>query len=195
MGSMGISGNANKILLYWYPDMIALEIENPLLSSDVLIKALKKNRPQQIFIESGTGIEIPLSAILWESSFSIFIVSGRQVSDFARSIDISSVEDRNMHSSVLARFSEYSMLSDKKTLDRESERQLKSLVLRRRQLIDMNEAEKRNKYRSSKYVTSKITTHILWLSGAIKQLDTEISGLIRSSSVWRVNEKIKPKKV
>jgi hypothetical protein len=188
---MGISGNSNKILLYWYPESYAVEIENPLTTSNVVIKALKKSRPKRIFIESGTGIEIPLSAILWESMFSVFIVSGRQVVDFAQSIKAPSIEELKAHSAVLSMFSEYSTLSDKKSLGHESQKQLKSFVHRRNQLVDMYEAEKKNRYRSTKYVSSEITSHIMSLTSRVKRIDSDISALIRQSAIWRVNEKIK----
>jgi hypothetical protein len=52
---MGISGNSNKILLYWYPESYAVEIENPLTTSNVVIKALKKVGPNESLLNQEPG--------------------------------------------------------------------------------------------------------------------------------------------
>ena len=192
MASVGISGNIRNILICWYPDQEFVEIDNPLIKPNIVVKALNKRRPQRIFIESGTGVEMPLSAILWGAMLPIFIVSRTQIMSFAQSIKITAFDDdTKSHCNLLALFSEYSNVPDRQSLNRDSEKRLKSWVLRRTQLTEMREAEKRNKYRSSKHVASKVARHILWLTSEINQLDVEISAHIQGSTIWRVNERIK----
>ena len=63
-------------------------------------------------------------------------------------------------------------------------------LARRRQVVEMITAEK-NRYRTAtQRLKPQIQEHIHWLEQQLKELDQDLSELLRSSPVWRTKEKL-----
>lgn len=66
---------------------------------------------------------------------------------------------------------------------------LGQLVARRRQLVDMLGAElNRRRLLRDPRLQRHLDAHIAWLEAALRQLDDDLSTLIRSTPAWRATE-------
>ncbi len=73
----------------------------------------------------------------------------------------------------------------------EEARELSALVARRRQLLDMVQAEKnRLEQAASKGIGREIKQHIAWLERRLKGVDSDIDSAIKGSPVWRVTDNL-----
>jgi transposase len=68
------------------------------------------------------------------------------------------------------------------------ERELKALVARRRDLVEMLTAERNRLARAPRLVQQEIGTHIRWLEQRLKERDGELDRRLRNSPLWRERE-------
>src|SRR5208282_5501135 len=66
--------------------------------------------------------------------------------------------------------------------------ELKALVARRRELVEMLTAERNRLGSTPKLLHKDITAHIGWLEGRLKERDRELDRMLRSSPLWRERE-------
>ena len=63
--------------------------------------------------------------------------------------------------------------------------QLRALVVRRRQLVEMMTAEQSRLQTSSERARESIETHLSWLQPQLANLDDDLDGLLKSRPFWR----------
>ena len=116
----------------------------------------------------------------------VSLVNPRQVRNFARATGRLAKTDA-IDAQVLAQFAE-ALKPPVRPLPDEQTRELRALVDRRRQLLQMLTSERNRLRHATKRVRPLIHQHIRWLKQQVQDLDNDIGKLIRSSPVWRARE-------
>lgn len=139
-------------------------------------------------MEATGGIEVPVAGALAAAALPVAVVNPRQVRDFARAAGILAKTD-TIDAFVLARFGE-GVKPIPRPLPDGCEQELKALMSRRRQLIDMLTQEKNRLTRATERVRPQIQEHIQWLESQLKDLNKDLDEVVRSSPVWREKEEL-----
>ena len=137
---VGIDVSKNMLDVHVLPEDLSYSFANDPQKIKALIRKLKQIKPTLIVLEATGGYEISLAVQLSGAKLNSCVVNPRQVRDYARAIGKLAKTDK-IDAYVIARFAQ-----DVKPEVREQltlkELQLKELVMRRQQLIDMRTAEK-----------------------------------------------------
>lgn len=137
-----------------------------------------------VVLEATGGYERRLAAELVEAGHQTAIVNPRQVRDFARGIGVLAKNDR-IDARVLAIYAQHVKL---RLVEKRSEKQqeLTALVVRRRQLVTLQNAESNRLAQTTVKLAAKSIRHVLdLLRKELKKLDAEIARLIQANDDWR----------
>ena len=148
-----------------------------------LIKQLKQIAPQLIVMEATGGYETSIAVQLADAGLNVAIVNPRQIRDYARAIGKLAKTD-TIDAYVIARFAQ-DVKPEVRIQITVKERELKDLVARRQQLIDMRTAEKNRLSRAhTPQVIKGIRKIILTLNAQIKAIDKELKNEIKNNPAW-----------
>lgn len=151
-----------------------------------LVKRLLRVRPARVVLEATGGLETAAVAELGAAGLPVVVVNPRQVRDFARATGQLAKSDA-LDARMLALFAER-IRPALRPLPSEKERELKALVARRRDLVEMLTAE-RNRFASApKLLRKELTAHIRWLEARLTERDRDLDRMLRSSPLWRERE-------
>ena len=157
---VGIDVSKNSLDVHVLPEGVSYSFAYEPQKVKALIRKLKQLKPALIVMEATGGYEISLAVQLSAAKLNSAVVNPRQVRDYARAIGKLAKTDK-VDAYVIARFAQ-----DVKPEAREQltlkELQLKELVMRRQQLIDMRTAEKNRLTRAyTPQVLQEIQEHII----------------------------------
>jgi len=153
------------------------------------VKRIAAFRPQLVVLEATGGLQAPLVAALAVAKVPVAVVNPRQVRDFARATGKLAKTDK-LDAVVLAHFAE-AIKPEPRPLPDEKEEQLRALIVRRREMVDMLVAEKnRATACRSKSLRAEILVHVDWLTQRVRDLDKNLDEAIKQSSIWRENEEL-----
>ncbi len=132
-------------------------------------------------MESSGGYEYEAAAELAAAGHAVAVVNPRQVRDFAKTDEIDAA--------VLARFAE-AVKPQVRPLPDEEERELRALIRRRRQVVEMITSERNRLGQAPPVLRPHIEAHIAWLieGKGRGEIDRQIKEFIRSSPVWRAKD-------
>lgn len=155
---------------------------------EALVAQLAQRHPQLIVMEATAGYELPLAAACAGATLPVAIVNPRQVRAFAQAIGRTAKTD-TIDAQVLAHFGASVKPAPRPVADADTQA-LASLVLRRRQLLEMLIAERQRLAQAPPTgpVTRNLRTHIRWLERQVHAVDDDLSGAVQRSAVWRVND-------
>jgi len=149
---------------------------------------LKQVNPAITVMEATGGMEVSLYIALQETKLPVAVINPRQIRDFAKSMGILAKTDK-VDAKVLARYA-CAIQPEARPLPDEAARQLKTLVTRRRQLVEMIIAESnRAKMTRDKAMKQRIYTHIDWLKPELAGVDKGISQMMKENPIWREKDK------
>lgn len=152
-------------------------------SFDDILAFLLPLSPERIVIEATAGLEFPLVSFLYAKGFPIVIVNPRDVRDFAKSTRKLAKTDK-VDAKVLAHFAEV-IRPDVRAIVSEEQKELESLVTRRRQLVDMITEERGRLWSARPSMKSRIEQVIDYLKEQIKEIDKETKEKIKGSPIWK----------
>jgi transposase len=141
-----------------------------------------------IVLEATGGFEAPIAAALAGAGLPLVIVNPRQVRDFAKALGILAKTDA-IDAGVLALFGARVQPAPRPLPD-DAQQELHALLLRRRQLLDMLQAEKLREARSQGRVRTNLRSHIAWLERHVKDTNGQLRELINASPLWRVKDRL-----
>jgi transposase len=147
------------------------------------LACLEELSPALVVLEATGGMEYPLAAALAVAKIPVAVVNPRHVRDFARATGRLAKTD-SIDAKVLAHFASAVHPTPRPLPDTQGQ-ELKAIVTRRRQLIEMLTAE-RNRLHSarSKAVKAHIRAHIAWLEKEMIQINDDLGHSIRETPVW-----------
>ncbi|HLF05383.1 MAG TPA: IS110 family transposase [Dehalococcoidia bacterium] len=153
-----------------------------------LVERLTSLAPALVVLEATGGLELPLAGELLDAALPVAVVNPRQVRDFARALGKLAKTD-TLDAQVLAHFAEGTKPQPRPLPDAQTQ-ELKALVARRRQVVEMTTAEKNRLRRATPRLRPQLQAHIDWLKRQSQELDKDLGELIRSSPAWRAKEKL-----
>jgi transposase len=148
-----------------------------------LVRRLKELRPQIILLEATGGYEFLIVAALREAHLPACFINPRLVRSFARSASIAAKTDR-LDAQVLALFA-CRMRPQPRPLPDEKQQELKHLMTRRRQLLDMIQVEKnRLEHAHFPRIRQSLQKNIEFLEGQLAALERETDDFIHQNPLW-----------
>jgi transposase len=143
-------------------------------------------RPTLVVLEATGGWEIAVTVALAAAEIAVAVVNPRQVRDFAKSLGRLAKTDK-IDAVILARFAE-AIQPEPRTLPDEQTQQLKAILVRRRQLIEMLVAEKNRLGLTHAMIKPHLQEHIIWLEQEVADIDQDLHQRLRNSPLWREKE-------
>jgi len=155
-----------------------------------LVRRLAERSPQLVVLEASGGYEVPCVAALAAAGIPVVVVNPRQVRDFAKATGQLAKTDA-IDAGVLALFGERIRPAVVPIPD-DATRELEALLTRRRQLLEMLQAEKNRLGlvlgQGRRPVKKSLKQHITYLERELAITDTDLGAMIRESPVWRERE-------
>jgi transposase len=139
-------------------------------------------KPATVILEATGSLEMPLAAALQAGCLPVVVINPRQGRDFARATGALAKTDV-IDARILALFGarvkpEIRPLPDAKA------REMRSLLTRRRQIVEMLTAEHNRLGRAGEDVRVGIEGHIRWLEEALTEINDNLDHRIRHSPSW-----------
>lgn len=153
-----------------------------------LVGRLKPLEPKLVVMEATGGYQAPVVAALSVASTPVAVVNPRQVRDFGRATGQLAKTDV-LDAEVIARFAE-ALKPEPRALPDAETQALQSLVMRRRQLVDMIVAETNRMATAIEPVRQDIHEHIAWMKRRLKDIDKDLYDSLKKSPLWRVKEQL-----
>ena len=137
-----------------------------------------------VVVEATGGLERGLRAALAPAGIALAVVNSRQARDLARAAGLLAKTDR-LDAYALALYGER-LRPAPRPAPAPADQALAALVLRRRQLAQLIEAE-RNRVRRAEepMVLASIEAHLGWLQAALAELEEQIEQRLACNPVWR----------
>jgi transposase len=137
-----------------------------------------------VVVEASGGLERALTRALDQAGIAVAVVNPRQVRDFARAAGLLAKTDR-LDAYALALYGERLRPVPRRARSA-ADQALAALVLRRRQLARLIEAERNRARRSEeRVVLASIEAHVDWLGQAVGELEHEIEQRLEGSPAWQ----------
>lgn len=154
-----------------------------------LAAELAELQPVRIIVEATGGLETALVAELTAAGLPVVVVNPRRVRDFAKATGRLAKTDR-LDAAMLAQFGAV-LRPPARPLPDPAQRELRALVARRRQLINM-QTQERNRRRSDAPdpVTAQIQAHLTLLAEQVAQLDRDIAARLQGKAVWQARAEL-----
>ena len=145
-------------------------------------------KPAVIILEATGNLEMPLATALQADHLPVVVINPRQVRDFARATGALAKTD-TIDARILALFGarikpQIRPLPDKKARD------MRSLLTRRRQLIEMLTAEHNRLFQTHEDIRLGVETHIKWLEEALSDINDDLERRIKCSPSWREKDSL-----
>lgn len=151
-----------------------------------LAERLRAASPELIVCEATGGYELLAVGALLTAGLPVVVVNPRQVRDFARATGELAKTDR-LDAGILALFAERVRPAVRPLPDADAH-ELTGLLARRRQLLEMLQAE-RNRlgqvFSRGKAVRKSLQQHIAYLERELGRTDTGLGDVIRQTPAWR----------
>lgn len=145
--------------------------------------------PARIVLEATGGLEKPLLTFLQAAGLPVVVLNPRQVRAFAQALGQLAKTDR-LDAGVLAHFAA-AIKPPLRPVKSQDDQELKDLMGRRGQLIEMLVAEKNRRHTATNEgVRKAIKEHIDWLEERIAELDQQLQTRLVSSPEWRNKDTI-----
>jgi len=180
---IGLDVSKDKIDVAVRPSGETFEANNNSEGQKWLAGRLKGLSPALIVMEATGGLEMPLAGCLAEEGLKVAVVNPRQARDFAKALGRLAKTDK-VDAFVLAHFAEALRPEARPPKDPLSQ-ELKELLARRRQLVEMICAEKNRLNTASGRVRQDIQTNINWLKKRLNNLDKVLGERIKGSPLWQ----------
>lgn len=180
---IGIDVSKNSLDVHILPESVSLAYRYETKPMKALIKKLKTYTPELVVLEATGGYEITVGIALADAGLPVAIVNPRQVRDYARALGILAKTDK-IDAYVIARFAQDVKPEARGQLTFK-ELELKSLVVRRQQLVEMRSAEVNRLSRTTiPQVKNGIEKLIRVLDAQIKAIDDDLNDEIKKNPTW-----------
>lgn len=152
---------------------------------DALVDQLVELHPERVVVEATGRLEVALLAALAAAGLPAVRVNPRQVRDFARATGQFAKTDR-LDAQVLARFGAQ-LQPELRPLPEAEAEELRALLVRRRQLLEMLVAEEHRAGQPGLPVAvqTQIAAHVRWLREQVGGVDRDLRRSVLASPVWR----------
>jgi transposase len=179
---VGIDISKATLDVYLRPLGKTFQVANKETAISGLIEELQTYSLNLIVLEATGGLETELLIQLQAAQLPVALINPRQGRDFAKATGKLAKTDA-IDAQVLAHFGE-ALKPQVLAIESDSARQLKELISRRRQVVEIQTAEKNRRDRSRGKALSDIEQHLEYLEQSLKKLNQEIEELTQSNQEW-----------
>lgn len=166
----------------------AWQVTNDTLGVKDLVARLQELQPALVLLEATGGMEYLVVSELALAGLPLVVANPRQVRRFAQATGRLAKTDK-LDAQVLAQFAE-AVRPAPRPLPDTATQELGALVTRRRQLVDMQTAERLRLRTALPKVRPQIQEHLAALARYIADLDQELRDKIEGSLVWRAKDNL-----
>jgi transposase len=180
---VGVDVSLARLDVALWPGGETFSLNNDVAGVRQLLERLGGQKPQAVIVEASGGPEDLLVSELCAAELAVAVVNPRQVRDFARSLGKLAKTDR-IDALVLAQFGHAADSNGRLVLTAirgAEEVELRALVRRRRQLLEMLVAETNRRPHATKLVKRSIVASIRGLKRALAALEEQVRELIKNS--------------
>jgi len=151
-----------------------------------VVTHLQRLAPTLCVVEATGGYEAGVASAWVVADSPVAILNPRQVRDFAKARGTLAKTDA-LDAAVLADFAARMEPTPRPGLD-EATADLRALVTRRRQLVEMLSAERHRLGQVRPAVQPSVQAHIHWLRTQLKDTDTQMTQQLQAHPTWRVRD-------
>ena len=189
---VGIDVAKAELVVSIRPSAERFTVANDERGVHTLVERLRGMTPTLIVLEATGGYELLAVAALAAAALPVVVVNPRQVRDFARATGQLAKTDR-IDADLLARFADVVRPTVRALPDADAQ-ELDALLTRRRQLLEMLQAE-RNRTgqvfgRGKRVVKKSLKNHISYLERELRVTDTDLGDMIKASPAWRERDEL-----
>ena len=185
---VGIDVSQDRLDLAVRPTGETRQVVHDPAGTGVMTEYLKELGPQLVVVEATGGLETAVTAELAAAGLPVVVANPRKVRAFARATGQLAKTDA-LDAQVLAQYGE-TLRPQPRALPDAATRELRALVVRRRQLVEMITAEGNRLQRATRRVRPRVEEHIKWLKENLAELDRDLDDTIRSSPVWKDQDRL-----
>lgn len=135
-----------------------------------------------IVVEASGGFEQTMVIELAAASLPIVVVNPTRVRNFARAKGQLAKTDE-IDARMIADFAE-AIRPEVRPLGTEEQQLIKALVTRRRQLIDMQTAEKNRRATTNPELLPRLEKHLNWLEAELADIEADLDDWINQNALW-----------
>lgn len=184
---VGIDVSKDRLDVHLLPQDEAFRVERNGKGLVELVERLKPFAPSLIAIEATGGFETTTAAAVAGAGLPLAVVNPAQVRHYAQALGQRAKSDP-VDAKVIARFAA-DIRPEPRPLPDEMTQLLADFVARRRQIIEMLQAERqREKRATARRLKKSLARLICALEKELNELDGEIDDSVRGSSAWREKE-------
>lgn len=149
-----------------------------------IVKTLEvRSSITSILVEASGGFERALVSELAAVGLPIIVVNPTRVRNFARAKGQLAKTDR-IDAQIIASFAQ-AIRPELRPLAGSDQQFIKALVTRRRQLIDMQTAEKNRRTSITPALMPRLEKHIAWIAAELAEIEIELADWIDNNTQWR----------
>ena len=184
---VGIDISKDRLDIHILPQDEAFTVERNGAGLAALVERLGPLAPSLVAVEATGGFETTTAAAVAGAGLPLAIVNPAQIRHYAQALGKRAKTDP-IDAKVIARFAA-DVRPEARPLPDEMTRFLADLVTRRRQIVEMMQAERQREKRTSvKRLRKSIARLIKALEKELNELDEDIDDAVRGSPVWREKE-------
>ena len=183
---VGIDVSKQQLDVHIRPDDQRRQFPYDSTGLEALVAHLRRVSPERIVVEATGGYEHQVVARLIDENQPVVVVNPRWVRNFARASGQLAKTDA-IDAAVLSEFAD-KMRPPLRSVSDDQLHELRGLLVRRRQIVDMIVAEKNRQETTSKRIARQIETHIQWLEKRLSEADDDLRNHIESSPVWKAKD-------
>lgn len=183
---VGIDVSKDQLDVALRPASQTWQVANDPAGIETLCERLKRLGPELIVLEATGGYESATVAALGSAALPVVVVNPRQVRDFAKATGKLAKTD-SLDAQLLALFAER-VRPEIRELTTETAQELEDLLSRRRQILEMTQAERNRLEHARGAVRKDLMEHIRYLEKRLTRVDWDLEQRIRESPVWRAKE-------
>ena len=184
---VGIDVAKAELVVSIAPAMERFTVSNDEPGVRTLVERLGAQPITLVVLEATGGYELLATGALLAAQLPVVVINPRQVRAFAKSLGTLAKTDR-LDADLLALFAER-MRPAIRPLPSEELHSLDALLTRRRQLLEMLQAEENRKQhvfgKSHRRVRQSLTTHIAFLERELRETNTDLGDFIKATPAWR----------
>lgn len=177
---MGIDVAQDELVLAVHPTGETGTWTNDETGWAALIAVVRPLRPRRVVLEGTGGLETGIAAALADAGLPVAVANPGQVRAFARAVGRLAKTDA-VDAGVIARFAAVAQPPVRTGHDA-AHRDLRALVVRRRQLRQQRAAERNRAHRAAAIVQPSLAQSIAFLTAMIADLERQIATAVRVDS-------------
>jgi transposase len=184
---VGIDVSKDRLDVHILPQDEAFTVERNGRGLALLVERLRPLLPNLVVVEATGGFESTTAAAVAGAGFPLVVINPAQIRHYAQALGKRAKTDP-IDAKVIARFAA-DIRPEARVLPDELTQFLADLVARRRQIVEMIQAERQREKRTSvKRLRRSIARLVAALEKELSALEQDIDDAVRGSPLWREKE-------